>query len=83
MWAIAELDIRQEAWRQKYLEQLCQLNLKDQAAGDLDQILVIKQEVETGGVSIDPRYASFKRLQGIYDTRRQQLEQATLLNGVW
>ena len=74
--AVTELDLPLDQWHQKYQGQLQAFQAKVQAAGDLDQLIVIKQELDGGAGSIDPKYSALKRLRGIYDARRASIEKA-------
>ena len=73
----AELALPINAWREKYLVELNKLKARVQAAGDLDQLLVLNQELEQpGSTQVAPPYTALKRLQGVYIQRSGQIEKS-------
>ena len=74
----AELEKPLEEWKAKYLEQLARLKAQVQSAGDLDQLVLINREIEEGNVEIPANYATFKRLQNVYNQRSAAIERDSL-----
>ena len=77
--ALAELALPQEAWRNRYVDELAKLKTQVQAAGDLEQLLAIDRELaslESGAKSdILPKNKALYRLRSFYDKRTAQLAQ--------